>query len=74
MEIIIVLKNGVAENDPFVFKSRKKAMDRYEDICRDLLGENFEDIFGYSDLFVKVNDYLAGMSMEIAYYADVEWS
>jgi hypothetical protein len=74
MEVIIVLKKGIATIDsPYLFKSEAKAAAKYEDICRGLLGDDFEDIYrsGDDSTFDRVNTYLAGMGCEIMYYTGV---
>lgn len=69
-----MMKNGIATTDsPYVFKSEAKSLAKYESICRDLLGDNFEEIYGSGGdyVFGRVNEYLMGMGLEVAYYSGV---
>jgi hypothetical protein len=74
MNIIIVTRNGCIDT-PILLKNTNKANAVYEDLCRELLGDDFDDVFGgiINDYtYGNVNMYLAPQGISIYYFFDVE--
>ena len=74
MNIIIVTRDGIVDT-PILLKNGNKADKVYEDLCRELLGDDFSDVVGgmvddYT--YGAVNRYLASQGISIDYFFDVE--
>jgi hypothetical protein len=74
MNCIIVMNKGVVEKIQII-KSDITANAYYEDLVRDMLGDDFEYIVGgfFSDMtYDKVNEYLAHFGKEILYHTNLK--
>lgn len=74
MNVIIVTRKGIMDT-PILVKSNSEADSVYENIARELLGDDFDDVIGgfigdfaYEDL----NRYLEGMGVSVDYFTDVK--
>ena len=74
MNCIIVMNKGVAEKIQII-KSNTTANAYYENLVREMLGDDFEYIVGsfFSDrTYDKVNRYLASFGKEILYHTNLK--
>ena len=72
MNSIIVTRDGIIEK-PILVKKNSDAV--YENIVRDLLGDDFDDVVGgfFDDMvYDRVNKYLKPLFMRIDYFKDLD--
>lgn len=72
MNSIIVTRDGVIEK-PILLEKNSDAV--YENIVRDLLGDDFDDVVGgfFDDMvYDRVNKYLKPLFIRIDYFKDLD--
>jgi hypothetical protein len=72
MDSIIVTRDGVMDT-PILVKKNSDAV--YENIVRDLLGDDFDDVVGgfFDDMvYDRVNKYLEPLFMRIDYFQNLD--
>lgn len=74
MNCIIVMNKGVAQEVQLI-KSNTDADAYYENLVREMLGDDFKDIVGvfFNDMtYDKVNRYLAHFGKEILFFTNLK--
>ena len=74
LNVIIVIEKGVMRT-PFVTKSDNVASAFYENVARELLGDDFDDIVrGFFDDFSydRISKYLKSFGSEIQWFTDIK--
>jgi hypothetical protein len=72
MDSIIITRDGVMDT-PILIKKNSDAV--YENIVRDLLGDDFDDVVGgfFDDMvYDRVNKYLEPLFMRIDYFQNLD--
>jgi hypothetical protein len=72
MDSIIITRDGVMDT-PILIKKNADAV--YENIVRDLLGDDFDDVVGgfFDDMvYDRVNKYLEPLFMRIDYFQNLD--
>lgn len=74
MNIIIVSKNGILDT-PRLFTKHEDAVFVYEQIIRELLGDDYDSVVGDSindDTYDEVNKFLENQGKNVYYYTGIK--